>query len=864
MGTLETTLLPQRVRTFQGSKLNIHHMKYRFFLLFLLTLCFVQFAQAQLKSPDAFLPHKLGTQFTPHEMLVEYVRHVAANSPNVKLMEYGRTNEQRPLLLLFVSSPDNLSKLEQIRQNNLKRAGILEGQPDPSMEQGIVWISFNVHGNEAAGSESSMAVLHALADPSNTRTQSWLKNTVVVLDPCINPDGQTRYTNWYRIASNRLPDPRPEAREHQEPWPGGRTNHYHFDLNRDWAWQTQVESRQRIPQYNAWLPHVHVDMHEQGYNAPYYFAPAAQPYHTFITSWQRDFQVTIGRNNAKYFDQNGWLYFTREVFDLLYPSYGDTYPTYNGAVGMTYEQGGIGAGRAVLLRNGDTLTLLDRVTHHTTSALATIETTSQNTSALNQQFAAFFQKARTNPPGEYKTYIIKGSNPVERIKAFCETLDRNQIRYGRAGKPGSLSAYNYQNGQTTTVKIEAGDLLVSAFQPRGVMTQVLLDPEAVVVDSVTYDITSWSLPYAYGLETYASKQRMDPSEPFDFAKPAPLAASSARPYAYLLRWNALNHARFLAAVLQKGVKVRFANEPFTLGGQAYARGTLVMTRGDNRKMEDGFDQVVTMLASQHQQEVIPVQTGFADTGRDFGSSSYSLIQTPRIAVLSGEQTFGNEFGQVWYFLEQDLKYPLTVLDANRLERFDLANYNVLILPEGRYWLSEGSWEKINTWVAAGGRLIAIGEAVGALEGRKGFALTASNVKDENPKAHSADAHAETYGDQERRQISSSIPGAIFKVKMDVTHPLAYGVSSDYFSLKTGTMAYTPLKNAWNVGTIGEQLMISGFAGSKAKEAQKNTVVFAVEGKGSGSVIYLVDNPLFRAFWENGKFLFSNALFFAGF
>ncbi|MFM8361462.1 MAG: M14 family zinc carboxypeptidase, partial [Haliscomenobacter sp.] len=180
-------------------------------------------ASAQLKTPDEFLPHKLGEQFTPHEMLVDYVRHVAANSPNVRISEYGRTNEQRPLMLLFVSTPENLAKLEDIRRNNLKRAGILEGQPDPGIEPGIVWISFNVHGNEAAGSESSMAVLHALADTKNPRTQEWLKNTLVILDPCINPDGQARYTHWYRIAGNRVPDPRPEAREHQEPWPGGRT-----------------------------------------------------------------------------------------------------------------------------------------------------------------------------------------------------------------------------------------------------------------------------------------------------------------------------------------------------------------------------------------------------------------------------------------------------------------------------------------------------------------------------------------------------------------------------------------------------------------------------------------------------------------
>lgn len=839
------------------------------FLLALCTFCaFSPSLRAQLKSPDEFLPHKLGEQFTPHEMIAGYVRHIAANSPNVRLTEYGRTNEQRPLLLAFVSTPENLARLEAIRVNNLRRAGVLEGELDPRIEPGILWISFNVHGNEAAGSESAMAVLHALADTRNERTQEWLKNTVVIIDPCINPDGQARYSNWYRMVANAAPDPRPESREHQEPWPGGRPNHYYFDLNRDWAWQTQIESRQRMAKYNEWLPHVHVDVHEQGYNSPYYFAPAAQPYHEYITPWQRAFQLTVGKNNARVFDAQGWLYFSREVFDLLYPSYGDTYPTFNGAIGMTYEQGGIGAGRAVLLRNGDTLTLSDRVAHHTASVLATIETGALHTQALNQNFADFFRRARTNPPGAYKTYVVKGTNPSARIKAFCQLLDLNHIKYGRAGKTTSLAAYDYQNGQQVTLKVEPDDLVISAYQPRGTMAQILLDPEAAVVDSLTYDITGWSLPYAYGLEVYAGKQRLDPVEKYSFVKPIP-APDAPTPYAYLVRWNALAHARFLAAVLRHDIKVRFANTPLSLEGKAFDRGTLIITRADNRKMGDAFDQKIRAIAVEMEQEIIPVYSGFAESGSDLGSSSYTFIKKPNIAVLSGDQTFSNEFGQVWYFFEQNLGYPVTILDAARIDRFDLNKYNVLIMPEGRYFLSDASWEKIGTWISAGGKLIAIGDALAALQDRRGYALTTFATEDAKKDAARASSQRMLeerfyeYGDRERREIQDMIPGAIFKVKMDITHPLAYGLTTTYFSLKTGSSAYQPLKNADNVGIIGEKLMVSGFAGARAKEAQKNTVVFALERKGAGSVVYLVDNPLYRAFWENGKFLFSNALFLAG-
>jgi hypothetical protein len=235
-----------------------------------------------------------------------------------------------------------------------------------------------------------MKTAFCMLDPANTKTKNWLKNELVIMDPCINPDGRDRYVNWFNSVVSIVPNPQTAAREHQEPWPGGRTNHYNFDLNRDWAWQSQQESRFRLKLYNEWLPMVHVDFHEQGFNEPYYFAPAAEPFHEVITPWQREFQLLIGKNNAKYFDANGWLYFTKERFDLLYPSYGDTYPTYNGAIGMTFEQGGIRGGLAVINEDGDTLTLADRLEHHYTTGLSTVEIASNNSSKLVSEFKKYF------------------------------------------------------------------------------------------------------------------------------------------------------------------------------------------------------------------------------------------------------------------------------------------------------------------------------------------------------------------------------------------------------------------------------------------------------------------------------------------
>lgn len=812
---------------------------------------------AQLRTPGEFLPHELGETFTPHHLLVDYFEYVAENSAQVQLIEYGRTNEQRPLLLAFASTAENLNQLEAIRTNHLRRVGILEGSPDPSLDRAIVWLSFSVHGNEAAGSEASMGVLYDLANTNDPRTQQWLENTIIILDPSVNPDGYSRYTHWYRGVANQIPNAAPFVQEHREPWPGGRVNHYLFDLNRDWAWQTQVESRQRIVQYQQWFPHIHADLHEQYYTNPYYFAPAARPYHQYITGWQADFQKEIGSNHAKYFDREGWLYFTKERFDLFYPSYGDTYPTFTGAIGMTYEQGGHSrGGRAIELPTGDTLTLNDRVAHHRTTALSTVEIASLNLERLQQNFTEYFQNAQDNPSGPFKSYVIKADVAPDRVRALMLLLDRNGIQYGRLGNSRSLSAFDYTTGRTTTANLTSDDLVISAYQPLSVLTQVLLDPRSELEDSLTYDITAWSLPYAYGLQAYATGERIDPAPmPEEMSQDAPAFDESA--YAYAIRWHSVADARLLAQLLAAGVQVRTTTRTLESGGYSFDPGTIVITRADNRKVE-GFSGTVRRLAEVNGQEVYSLQTGLSDSGPDIGSDGLELISAPNVAVVAGESVSPNSFGQVWYYMEQDLGYPIHVLYDSDLPG-DLSNVDVLILPEGNYGLSEANMEAMSRWVQGGGKLIPIGSALNAFTKYSTFGLKRKNGNGDSENADTTD-QLEDYGGQERRYISNTTAGAIYEVTMDESHPLSYGIGPKYFSLKTGSRSFQFLDRGWNAGTIGADPLISGFVGEKAQERFRNSLTFGIEEKGRGQVIYLVDNPLYRGFWESGKFLFSNALF----
>lgn len=814
-------------------------MKYVFAILSIF-LSIPLFSQ-DLRSPSDFLGYELGSQFTRHHQVVDYYRYVAeAAKDRVQLLEYGKTNEGRQLLMVFVSSAENIRNLETIRTAHLKST-----KGEGSASKAIVWLSYNVHGNESVSTEASMQTLYELL----TSKQDYLNNTVVIMDPCINPDGRDRYVNWYNQFKNTPYNVDPNSKEHHEGWWSGRSNHYMFDLNRDWAWLTQVESRQRLKQYNRWLPHVHVDFHEQGFNNPYYFAPAAEPFHEVITDFQRNFQVTIGKNHARYFDANGWFYFTKEVFDLFYPSYGDTYPTYNGAIGMTYEQGGSGqAGLGIITAIGDTLTLKDRIAHHLTTGLSTVEVAAGNAAKLNQEFQKFYQAKDF----KYKSFIMNGNS--DNLDALARLLDQHQIRY-ESGNAGSQKGLNYNTGKTGNLRTGTGSMVVSTNQTKGTLVKVLFEPNAKLSDSLTYDITAWSLPYAYGLDAIASESLVSGGVYQQSSVPDDLSEPNA--YAYLADWNSMEDARFLAELLKKNIRVRSSQSHFKLDGQSYERGTLIITRADNRGIKD-FNSTLAGAAHTYHKKLIPTQTGFVEGGKDFGSGYIQMVPKVKVAVLSGNPTSSLRFGEIWHFFEQQLNYPVSVLDADYFQQVDLSEYDVLILPDGYgygQFMDKGALEGIKEWVSSGGRLIAMGAAIKSIGGKEGFGIKAREVEKDTTVTT-----VQPYEITQREQIKSEITGAIFKTRVDPTHPLAYGYGDTYFTLKLGDDSYEYLKGGTVAYLEDTPNPVAGFAGSEALKKMDKTLVFGTEEHGSGQVIYLVDNPLFRGFWENGKLFFANALF----
>jgi len=812
-------------------------------------------------SPESFLGYAPGEAFTPHHRVVDYVQHLTENSSNAIYMPYGKTNEGRALQLVVVSSEDNLANLAQIKKNNLIAAGFESGEIS-GKHLPIVWLSYNIHGNEASGTEAAMSVLYSLVSKDKAAATNWLNDMLIVIDPCENPDGRDRYVNWYNQTVGKTNNVNTDAWEHNEPWPGGRYNHYIFDLNRDWAWQTQLESQLRKETYYQFLPHVHVDLHEMGANSPYFFGPSAEPFHPVITDWQREFHNIIGDYNSKAFDKENWLYFTKEVFDLFYPSYGDTWPTYQGAIGFTYEQGGGSrAGLGVITNTGDTLTLKDRLTHHYTSSFGSIEAAYAQKDRLLTEFKKYFSDAKNNGNGTYKSFVISKENNEGSIKAILQLLDNHHIQYGLVGSGSKIkNAYDYMQNNSVIHTPNAGDIVISTYQPQGKMVRVLFEPKPVLVDSMTYDLTAWALPHVYGLKAYAYQENITVAGKVNhsFTKNS---QEAEKPYAYYFEWNDFTDVQLLSQLLNADLKVRYALESFSSEGKNFERGTMIITRHDNRYISD-FDKIIIDAANQLEQPLFTSTTGLMDQGKDLGSSYVRFIKKPSVAIINGDGVTPTAFGETWHYFEEELGFPVTVINTHDLDDVELSNYQVLILPSGSYYRYNS---QILDFASSGGKVIALERAINLFSSDSGTALGQANAgKEANKTEEKKDNLLKKYGDQRRESLSKSVEGSIYKVYLDETHPLAFGAGSTTFLMKRNATVFPYLNNGgWNVGVFKNDSYTSGFAGYKLREKVKNSLAIGTEYYGSGDIIYFSDSPIIRGFWHSGKLLLANAVFLSG-
>ncbi|MBK5273210.1 MAG: zinc carboxypeptidase, partial [Bacteroidia bacterium] len=554
-----------------------------------------------------------------------------------------------------------------------------------------------------------------------------------------------------------------------------------------------------------------------------------------------------------------------EEFDLYYPSYGDTYPIFNGAIGMTYEQAGHSqGGLAVIKEDGNTLTLADRALHHFTTSLSTIEISSLNAIKLIKEFHKFFNDAVTSGVGEYKSFIIKNTpGSDEKIKALLQLLDRNKIAYS-SPKAATASGYNYNSRKDENFSITSNDILVSILQSKSTLVKVLFEPNSKLVDSVTYDISAWSLPYVYGLDAYASKQNISSIGQWNFSPKASNETSSN--YGYVIPWKGIETVKAVAQLLNKGVKLRYAEESFELAGKQFNRGSVLILKTGNNEFTSGLWNVIQKSCNENNVQLFPISTGFVEKGFDFGSSKVHYIKPPRVAMLTGQGVNSNAAGEVWFLFDQQLNYSVTLINQNTISQSNWNSFDVLIMPDGNYSFlnDKESAEEFHNWINRGGKVIALESAVAQLS-KLDWTIKMKKSDDVDKKSAEEGKEGDTtysalkkYEDRDREPIANITAGSIYKVELDNSHPLAFGYPGYYYTLKQDDHIYEFMKDGWNVGIIRKDDPIAGFVGSKLKPRLKDGLLFGVQNIGNGAITYFTDDVLFRNFWENGKLMFCNA------
>ena len=798
--------------------------------------------------PTDFLGRTPGEAFTPHHRLVDYCEHVAAASPVAELIEYGTTPEGRPLQVLVFSSPQNLASLEALRLRHLDASS--------EADLGVVWLSYDVHGNEAVCTEAAIEIIGRLAaqeEPVNV----WLEDLIILIDPCLNPDGHERYVQFFQREASSMPNADPFSSEHNEPWPGGRYNHYLFDLNRDWAWLTQVESQSRWDLYRRWMPHVHGDFHEMGYNSPYYFPPAVEPYHEVITEWQRAFQWEIGQATAANFDRRGETYYTDEDFDLFYPSYGDTYPMYHGAIGMTYEQGGSGgAGLLVERADGSLLSLAHRIENHVEGSWTLLETAHRLRGQLVTEFREY---QRVNVAGEglpYAGYLIPSADQEDLLPELLRFFDLHQIQAQQVGASSnrSILGHNYTTGFQEDVMPEAGDIWIPSAGQHARFLSVLMDPAPKLSDSLTYDITAWALPYAHGLQAFAC---MDPPlrlQELREASPASADLPSAD-YGWMLPATGPKLGRVLAAAFAEGLTPRMAQKDISWGGELQCpRGTPMFLIGDHPHVDLALKLQRVLAESGGTAMAIP--GGMTPVGPDLGSEHVRTLRAPRIGLATGEGVSATSMGAVWWHLESQLHYPVTRIHWDDVDADALDELDVFVLPGGWYDASADAFDALSAFSREGGWIVSMGNGTDGL-------LRATN----RGAPVGLEAEEETFvalEDEQRQRARGRIEGAVYVTETDPSHPLAWASPGPVFTLQNSSRRQNANLNGGQpaVWIQENDEPLAGFAGDRLTPVPEDLWVAGSLRNGAGGFLCFSDDPLFRGFWTSGQTLFNQAIFVA--
>ncbi|HEX7709247.1 MAG TPA: M14 family zinc carboxypeptidase [Thermoanaerobaculia bacterium] len=818
-------------------------------------------AQEAVRSPQEFLGYEIGERFTPHHRILGYFEELDSRSPRVVLERIGETWEHRPLLLAVITSEANHAAAESIRQSvaTLARG---DGDPDALVRTTpvVVWLGFGVHGNESSSSEAALLVAHSLlTDPKHA---ALLDRVVVIIDPVQNPDGRERYTDWFRRTRGVKANPDPAAFEHQEPWPGGRYNHYLNDMNRDWAWQSQPETRARVAAYRRWNPQVVVDLHEMSYQSTYFFPPSARPLNANLPKELDHWLGVFGRANAEVFSDRRWPFFVGEHFDLFYPAYGDSWPSLRGAVGMTYEMAGGGrAGTAVERRDGTILTLADRAERHQAAALATVRTAAEHREGLLRQSRA---SARNHIESGRNAFLILPDSP--NFEALIAMLERQGIVVERLTSPVTVRASRVDREATVSRAFPVGTAVVSTRQPLGGLVKTMLERAPLLEgsfleeqrartdvdeDDEFYDVTAWSLPIAMNVEAWVA------ALPVTTSASAPAVAAlpfQAGRYGYVV--DGLDPAahRLAGRLLAEEVNFSVARTVLRQEEGSFSRGSLVILKGNN---PEDLDARLERAAAATRAALIPLGSGWAE-GSGFGSDNLRHVINPRIGLVGGAGSSPLSFGMLWFTLDVDTPVPHTVINADSLRNVTLNDFRVLVFPDGGYAerLGTPGIERIRNWVREGGTVVAV-KGGSAFMRTKDLELTKLEPWKPAAAAEGAQPREERYND-------FRVPGSAFRTVMNERSWLTFGVPRAPAALIIGSGAFVPLaRKADQIVTIEtKEPVLAGVAWKESIDRLQGSPYLTSEPFGRGRVITFADEPHFRNMWRGTLPLLLNAVLYS--
>lgn len=799
----------------------------------------------EIPKPQELLGYMPGEWHVSHDQLISYMERLAEASPRISIDRRGSTFEGRPLLLLTITSPQNHQNLESIREQHAALTEDGAANLDTATMPIVVYQGMSIHGNEASGSNAGLLAAYYLAAAEGAEIESLLNDVVILFDPSFNPDGLQRFSYWANTNKNQSVTADPQDREYDEIWPGGRTNHYWFDLNRDWLPAELPESQARIETFHQWHPNILTDHHEMGSSSSFFFQPGIPSRtHPLTPALNQELTAEIGTYHAKAFDNIGSLYYTEEDYDDFYYGKGSTFPDINGSIGILFEQAS-SRGHLQETENG-LLSFPFTIRNQFTAFLSTLEAAkAMRTKLLNYQ-RDFYANSRAERGKD--AYIFGSTNDPARAAHLAKLLKRHHIEVYKPARDYETDGKNFGTNSS---------YVVPKTQKHSRLLKAMFETRTTFEDSLFYDISAWSFPLAFNLDfSDAAPAGLAGENLYSITLPQPLTLRQSN-YAYLIPWGNYYAPKALNAILNEDIRVKMAMQPFTLNGKTYDYGTLMIPVQNQKLNAEALQSFLDGVAKDAHLSIDPVATG-STQGIDLGSRQFESVKKRHIALLVGEGISSYDAGEIWHLLDTRFDISITKLDTRNFSRSGLDRYTTIIMPStwGR-GLTDEDAEELKSWVQQGGTLIGFKSAARWIK-RNGL-VDFKEVETENPATNIS---FEQRGDFNGAQV---IGGAIFKAKLDRSHPIAFGYDRDEINLFRDTTLFIEADETSykNPVLYTEEPLASGYISDINLEALKGTRPFVHQSLGRGDVLVFTDNTNFRAFWYGTSKLFMNGIFFAG-